>query len=147
MTMWEDELANNKETNGFPTSRLLPKTICKMAAVRYASRLSCYILIRVKVIMVIVDGLVPIWHRVICNCHDDVRRFTQTRVPQHNGKTWWRHQMVTGEFPAQRPVTRSFDVFSDLRLNKRLSKQWCGWWFETPSRPLWRHCNEIISMY
>ena len=28
---------------------------------------------------------------------------------------------VPGEFPAQRPVTRSFDVFFDLRLNKRLS--------------------------
>ena len=25
---------------------------------------------------------------------------------------------VTGEFPAQRPVTRSFDIFFDLRLNK-----------------------------
>ena len=50
---------------------------------------------------------------------------------------------VTGEFPAQRPVTRSFDVFFDLRLNKQLSKQRWGWWFETPSRPLWRHCNGI----
>ena len=52
---------------------------------------------------------------------------------------------VTGEFPAQRPVTRSFDVFFDLRLNKRLStqtKKWLGWWFETPSCPLWRHCND-----
>ena len=29
---------------------------------------------------------------------------------------------VPGEFPAQMPVTRSFDVFFDLRLNKRLSK-------------------------
>ena len=29
---------------------------------------------------------------------------------------------VPGEFPVQRPVTRSFDVFFDLRLNKRLSK-------------------------
>ena len=48
---------------------------------------------------------------------------------------------VPGEFPAQRPVTRSFDVFFDLRLNKRLSKQSWGWWFETPSRPLWRYCN------
>ena len=48
---------------------------------------------------------------------------------------------VTGEFPAQRPVTRSFGVFFDLRLNKQLSKQWWGWWFETPSRPLWRHRN------
>ena len=48
---------------------------------------------------------------------------------------------VTGEFPAQRPVTRSFDVFCDLRLNKQLSKQCWGWWFETPSHPLWRHWN------
>ena len=30
---------------------------------------------------------------------------------------------VTGEFPSQRPVKQSFDVFFDLRLNKRLSKQ------------------------
>ena len=49
---------------------------------------------------------------------------------------------VPGEFPAQRPMTRSFDVFFDLRLNKQLSKQSWGWWFETLSRPLWRHCNE-----
>ena len=48
---------------------------------------------------------------------------------------------VTSEFPAQRPVTRIFDVFFDLRKNKQLSKQWWGWWFEMPSRPLWRHCN------
>ena len=69
---------------------------------------------------------------------------------------WWRHQMealsallsicagnspVTGEFPTQRPVTRSFDVFFDVCLNKRLSKQSWGWWFGTPSRPLWRNCN------
>ena len=46
-----------------------------------------------------------------------------------------------GEFPAQRPVTRSFGVFFDLRLDKRLSKQSWGWWFETLSCPLWRHCN------
>ena len=48
---------------------------------------------------------------------------------------------VISEFPAHRPVTRSFDVFLDLRLNKRLSKQSWDWWFETPSRPLWRHRN------
>ena len=71
---------------------------------------------------------------------------------------WWRHQMetypallaiyagnspATGEFPTQRPVTRSFDVFFDLSLNKRLSKQWRGWWFETHSRSLWRHCSDL----
>ena len=54
---------------------------------------------------------------------------------------------VTAEFPSQRPVTRSFDVFFDLRLNKRLSKQsWC-WWFETPSGPLWRHCNAFHEFF
>ena len=50
---------------------------------------------------------------------------------------------VTGEFPAQRPMTRSFDFFFDLRLNKRLCKQSWGWWFETPSCPLCRHCSVI----
>ena len=69
---------------------------------------------------------------------------------------WWCHQMetfsallaicagnspVSGEFPAQRPVTRSFDVYFDLSLNKRLSKQSWGCWFETLSCPLWRQCN------
>ena len=49
---------------------------------------------------------------------------------------------VTGEFPAQKPVTRSFDVFFDLRLIKRLSEQSWGWWFETPSLPLWCHCYD-----
>ena len=33
---------------------------------------------------------------------------------------------VTGELPTQRPVTRSFNVFFDLRLNKRLSKHCNG---------------------
>ena len=44
-----------------------------------------------------------------------------------------------GEFPTQRPVTRSFDVYFDLHPNKRLSNQSWGWWFETQSGPLWRH--------
>ena len=72
------------------------------------------------------------------------------------GYSRWRHQMerfsallalcarnstVTGEFPSQRPILLSFDIFFDLRLNKRLSKQSWDWWFETPSRLLWRHCN------
>ena len=52
-----------------------------------------------------------------------------------------------GEFPAQRPVTRSFDVFLDLRLNKRLSRQPWGWWFETPSWSLWRHRNGGVSWF
>ena len=71
--------------------------------------------------------------------------------------SWWRHEMetfsallaicagnspVTGEFPAQRPVTRTFDVIFDLRVNGRLSQSW-GWWFVTSSRLLWRHSNVL----
>ena len=48
---------------------------------------------------------------------------------------------VTGAFHTQRPVTRSFHVSFDLRLNQRLSKQWGRRWFETLSRSLWRLCN------
>ena len=52
---------------------------------------------------------------------------------------------LCGEFtgPGERPVTRSFGVFFDLRLNEPLSKQSWGWWFETLSRSLWRHRNDI----
>ena len=47
----------------------------------------------------------------------------------------------TGEFPSQRPYTRKFDNFFDLRLNKWLRKQSRRRWFETQLRSLWRHCN------
>ena len=65
--------------------------------------------------------------------------------------SWWRHQMETfsalpafctgnspanGEFRAQRPVTRSFGVFFDLRPNKRLSEQSWGWWFWDAIAPI-----------
>ena len=88
------------------------------------------------------DGTVPrVWH-------------LRDTVSWKKMLAWWRHQMetfsallalcagnspVTGEFPTQRPVTRSFGVFFDLGLNKRLSQQSWSWWFETPSRSLWRH--------
>ena len=40
----------------------------------------------------------------------------------------------------------AFDVFFNLRLNKRLSKQSRGWLFETLSCPLWRHCNGSVAI-
>ena len=49
---------------------------------------------------------------------------------------------VTGEFPAQRPVTRNFDVFFYLGLYQQFTKQWTAGWFETPWRSLWLHCND-----
>ena len=77
------------------------------------------------------------WH-VNRQPHDDVIR--------------WKH------FPRYWPLVREFHrspmnspykgqlrgtlLFSfNLRLNKRLNKQSWGWWFETPSPPLWRHRN------
>ena len=112
------------------------------------------------------DGLTSIWSKGICNlCDDDVDRSIHFGMPpvycdsdvtmiighnmmmSSNGNIF----RVTGplcgeftgpgEFPAQRPVTRSFDVFFDLRLNKRLSKQPRGWCFETPTWSLWRQCH------
>ena len=35
-------------------------------------------------------------------------------------------------------------MFSLICLNKRLSKQWWGWWFDVPSCSLWRQCNDIV---
>ena len=68
----------------------------------------------------------------------------------HDDVIKWKHfallalcagnSSVTIEFPTQRPVMRSFDVFFDLGLNKWLSKQSRCRWFETPSRSLWCQC-------
>ena len=72
--------------------------------------------------------------------------------------SWWRNQMETFSAllvlcegnppvsdgfpsPSQRPVTRSFDVFFDVRPDEWLSKHTRCWWFETPWCSLWRHCN------
>ena len=76
--------------------------------------------------------------------HDDVIKW------KHFPRYWpfvRGNSPVTGEFPSQRPVTRCFDVFFDLRLNKWLNEQSWGWWFEMPSRSLWRHCNGVESRH
>ena len=92
-------------------------------------------------------------HDILHRCVK-IQQTSQPTMVKQEMKTWWRHQMetlsallalcvgnspVTGEFPSQRPATRSFDVFFDLHLNKRLSKQS---WFEMLSRSSWRHCND-----
>ena len=78
------------------------------------------------------------WSRLV---HDDVIRwkYSSALLALCAGNS-----PVTGEFPSQRPVTRSFDR-CDLRLNKRLSKQSRRRWFDMPSRSLWRQCNVIKS--
>ena len=61
--------------------------------------------------------------------HDDVIKW------KHFPRCWPLVRGIPGEFPTKRPVTRSFDVYFNVRPNKRLSKQSWGWWFETPSHP------------
>ena len=60
---------------------------------------------------------------------------------------------LCGEFTGPRWIPRTKasdaelnDVFFDLHLNKRLSKQSWGWWFETLLRALWRHSNEFCLL-
>ena len=72
--------------------------------------------------------------------HDDVIKW------KHFPRYWpFVHSPVSGEFPAQRAVTRSFDVFFDLRMHERLSKHSWGSRLETPLRPLWR--QSYVKLY
>ena len=69
------------------------------------------------------------WPIISAWCQWRILRYIM--MTSSNGNiSWWRHQM------------QSFDVFFDLRQNKRLSKQSWGGWFETSLRSLWRHCND-----
>ena len=122
-----------KETNGLPTffERNLIEHCIRM--MQYNQNMTLYSHSRNNVVNAGVTKRILVYIQI--------RRLT----PASKTATWWRHQMETfsallaicagnspvlGEFPAQRPVTQSFDVFFDLRLKKRLSKQWWGWWFE-----------------
>ena len=55
---------------------------------------------------------------------------------------YWSFEWGIHRHPQKRPVTWSFHIFFELCLNKRFRKQLWGWWFETLSRPFWRHCND-----
>ena len=63
--------------------------------------------------------------------HAHYTKYEEVNAWDRSIYSWWRHQIETF-YALQRPVTR---------LNKRLSKQSWGWWFETLSCPLWRHSN------
>ena len=107
------------------------------------------------------DRWIPMTNVKKCGKHVMVSRRNRFQIsPQHSYEivtTLWRHQMetfsallalyagnspVTGEFPAQRPVTRSFKVFFGLRLNKRLSKQSWDCWLRRHRA----HCEVIVMM-
>ena len=73
---------------------------------------------------------------------------------------WWIHHRPSGWLATQvtrntekdsryhtwqRSVTRTFHLFFDLRMNKRLGKHSRRRWFESPLRSLWRHCNDLAT--
>ena len=88
-------------------------------------------------------------NKVIAKDMEKTGRYQTTMMTTSNGQIFrvtghlCGEFTVPGEFPAQRPETRSFDVFFDLHRNKRLSRQSWGWWFETQWCPLWRQYNAI----
>ena len=98
---------------------------------------------------------------VIHSCRTQQCNGIKCRGRQWTGMNWSRSMMTSsnghifrvtgplwGESTGHRwilltkPVTQRLDVFFDLRLNKQLNKQSRPRRFGTPSRSLWRHCNE-----
>ena len=75
---------------------------------------------------------------MMTSSNGNIFRITGHLCGKFTGPRWISHT---------RPVTRSFDVFFDMHPNKRLSKQWWDWWFETPPCPLWRHRNYKDRLY
>ena len=71
--------------------------------------------------------------------HDDVIKWKH--FPHYWPFVWGIHRSPVNS-PHKGRWRGALVVFFDLRMNKQLSKQSWGWWFETPSRPLWHHCND-----
>ena len=75
----------------------------------------------------------------LCLYHDDVIKWKH--FPRYWPFVWGIHQSPVNSPPKDQWRGALMFSFFDLGLNKHLSKQWWGWWFETPSHSLWRHCN------
>ena len=82
---------------------------------------------------------------LITPCHGDALHHDDVIKWKHFPRYWPFVQGIHRSPVTQRPMTRGFDVFLGQHLNKRLSKQSRGWWFETLLCPLWRHCNVITG--
>ena len=78
------------------------------------------------------------WFIIMTSPNGNIFRVTGPLWGEFTGHRW---------IPLQRPVTQSFDVFFDLRLNKQLSKQSRRRWFETPSLSLWYHYNVLLVWF
>ena len=157
---------NSSVTSGFPSQRVSNAVFFVIDICRMLHKQSSGLWFNLTTIMLIrrqSDHSTLLWliQRTKCNKEQpDVNSKSSCKlslVQDVPMESWWRHQRetffpylalcegnssVTGEFPSQRLVMQSFDVFLNLCLNKRLSKPWRRRWFETPSHSLWHHCND-----
>ena len=76
------------------------------------------------------------WDQDICD-------HSLVMMTSSNGNIFRVTGHLCGEFTGPRwiPRTKASDADLDVIFDLRPSKQWLGWWFETLSSPLWRHCN------
>ena len=88
--------------------------------------------------MTIVMAMIVTITNLTFRLHDDVMKCKH--FPRYWPIVRGIHRLLVNS-PHKGQWRTRLDVFFDLRLNKWLSKQWWGWWFETPARPSWRHCN------
>ena len=94
----------------------------------------------------------PMYHQyMLTSSNGNIFSVTGHLCAEFAGHRWIPAEN-SGEFqrgihrsPVNSPHKGQCDIFFDLHLNKRLSKHWWGWWFETQSHPLWRLCNELST--
>ena len=93
------------------------------------------------------DTTMPTW--IVCNFVIDLSQ----KFHNHDDVIKWKHSPLYWPFmqgihrsavnSPHKGQWRGALMFSFIyTLNKRLTKQSWGWWFETPSRSLWRYCND-----
>ena len=125
------------------TFRIYPKYVFQIYKMKYENKIRGIPMVKLMLYLVHLPvGFMPTMHSFY---YDDVMaiklsNWQRRKFPEHGSHDdviKWKH------FPRYwRPVTQSFDVFFDLRLDGRLSKHSCGWWLETPSCPLWCQSND-----
>ena len=73
-------------------------------------------------------------------CLTSIRKMNDDVIKRKQFPLYWPFVRGIHRSPVNSPHAELW-CFLDLRLSKRLGKQSWGWWFETPSPSLWRHCN------
>ena len=93
--------------------------------------------------MYVVQAHRELCYHILAGQHDDV-------IKGKHFPRYWPFVQGIHRSPVNSPHKgqwRGALMFSLMRLIKQLSKHSRGWWFETLSSPLWRHCNEFLLIW